>query len=86
MGFQVDKFMATQFQPREEAVEVSELKPFFNGKKAVWKIRGLNGVEIARARESQDKSKIVKSVVDGLVSNSEKKKADAIWGDDEDEK
>ena len=78
MSFDIDKFMTTQFTPREEAVKVAELKSFFNGKKAVWKVRGLKGVEIARARESTDKNKVVKAVVDGLVSNSERKKADAI--------
>ena len=78
MGFEIDKFMATQFLPREDVVNVPDLKQFFDDKEFVWKVRGLKGVEIAKAREASQKNKVLKAVVDGIVSDNEKKKAKAI--------
>lgn len=57
--FDVGKFQATQFKPREKAVLVSDLAPFFstNGKKAdpkktFWTVRGLTAEELARVNEA----------------------------------
>lgn len=71
--------MAAQFKQREDEVPVPLLKDFFGkNEKPVWKIRGLDGNEIARAKEASEKFKNIKAVFDGLVSKSEKKKAEAI--------
>lgn len=79
MGFDSEKFMATNFIPREDVVKVDDLKDFFDDKKKPeWKIRGLKGVEIARARESAEKNKKLKSIIEGIVSENNKKLTEAI--------
>lgn len=79
MAFDQDKFMATGFVAREDTVPVPDLKGFFNKtEKPLWKVRGLKGVEIGRAREASDKNKTIKAVVEGLLENNSKKKAEAV--------
>lgn len=79
MAFDQDKFMATSFSAREETVSVPDLKGFFaKNDKPLWRVRGLKGVEIGRAREASDKNKTIKAVVEGLVDSNPKKKAEAV--------
>lgn len=80
MAFDQDKFMATGFVAREDTVPVPDLKGFFNKtEKPLWKVRGLKGVEIGRAREASDKNKTIKAVVEGLLENNSKKKQRPFW-------
>jgi len=71
--------MATVFSAREDSISVPDLRAFFaKGDKPSWKVRGLKGVEIGRAREASERNKAIKAVVEGILSDSSKKKADAV--------
>lgn len=79
MPFDKQKFLITQFTAREESVPVPAMKEFFpEGEDPVWKIRGLEGVEVARAREAKERNKNIAAIIKGLIAANEKEKMDAI--------
>jgi hypothetical protein len=79
MAFDAARFVEAGWQRRQGTVAVPDLAGWFDKKeKPVWKIQSLEGAEIARARDAERRNKTLKSVIDGLVSENEKKKAAAI--------
>jgi hypothetical protein len=79
MAFKIQDFKAAQFKPRVGEVPVPELQPFFeNGENPVWRVRGLTGIELARANDAADRNKKVSAVVEGVLSSSSKKIAKSV--------
>lgn len=81
MPFDAKKFKKTRYVPREGDVPVPDLKPFFEeDEPAVWRVRGLTGYELGRARESVASNKTIAAVVEGLASRIPKEVKEAISG------
>jgi hypothetical protein len=79
MGFNVNKFQNTKYIPRIEAVKVESLKEFFGPKeKPVFKVRNLTGEELGKVNQAVQKNKNIAAVLDGLLSNVNKEKIEAI--------
>ena len=79
MAFDTERFMEAGWKRRVGTVKVPDLASWFHKKDdPVWQIQSLEGGEIARAREAERRNKMLKSVIDGLVSKNEQKKATAI--------
>jgi hypothetical protein len=82
--FDVAKFNATNFQDRIKSVSVPRLKAFFapdkNGKspEIVWKVRGLTGLESARAKQAVDDSKNIETIIEAIGTKIKRDKIDAI--------
>ena len=56
MGFDADKFMSANWQRREVEIDVPSLKEFFDKKeRPIWKIRSLEGHEVAQAKFAKEK-------------------------------
>ena len=69
MAFDSGRFLAEKFEPRTNSVPVPELKDWFDkGDKLVWKVKGLTGVEIAKADEYASKRSISTAILEGLLS------------------
>jgi hypothetical protein len=79
MPFDSKRFLKTQFIPREDTVPVPDMKVFFpEGEEPVWKVRGLNGVEMARANEAADRNRNISVILEGLISRSKQEKIDSV--------
>ncbi len=79
MGFDAQKFLDARLYPREEWMNVPDLKDYFGkGEKAVWKVRGLTGQELGRANEAAEKAKNIRAILDGILSSTSSEKVDAI--------
>lgn len=78
MGFDTNHFLATQFVPREEDVPVPDLIDFFDNKKPVWRVRGLNGFELGKVEEIKRRNKQIENILEGIVSTGSKKQIEAI--------
>lgn len=79
MSFDRNKFINTKFIPREEIVPVPDMKDFFpEGEEPVWKVRGLEGIEVARSNEAMERNRNVATILDGLLSNNDKEKISAV--------
>lgn len=79
MPFDKKAFLKAGFRPREKAVPVPDLKQFFaKGEKRVWKVRGLEGVELGRANEAAERNRNIAAVLEGLVAQGQKKKVDSM--------
>lgn len=77
--FDSKKFLQTQFIPREETVPVPDMKDFFpEGEKPEWKVRGLTGVELARANEAVARNKDIAAILEGLISQNNQAKIDSV--------
>lgn len=77
--FNADKFIQTQLEHRTEEVEVEDLKEWFDkDDKALWKVRGLSGEEVAKAQETASKSKNLTAIVEALASNAKAEKVSAL--------
>jgi hypothetical protein len=67
-GFDLEKFQTETFKARESEVAVAELAPFFGeGEKAIWRVRGLTGSEVARVKDSVQRAKDVEGLVAKLA-------------------
>lgn len=66
-GFNVNKFLGANFEPRTEDVKVESAKEYFEGD-PVWTVRGLTGVEVAQVNEAQERNRNMSAIVEGLVS------------------
>lgn len=74
MGFNLEAFRASSIAPREKDIPVPELAAFFaEGIEPVWRIRGLTGEQVARARESGVRYKAIAVAVQALTSQSAQK-------------
>ncbi len=82
MELDVDKFTGTTFQQRCKEVPVPDLAAFFKGvakgEKPVWKVRGLNGDELARCNEAQARNRQRNALLEGMLSGQEDKVAEAV--------
>lgn len=80
MPFNCNKFMNTVFVPREEDAKLSdECKSFFpEGELCVLKVRGLTGPELAEVHAAADKQKNLAAILEGLLSDANTVKVDAI--------
>jgi hypothetical protein len=80
MAFDLNRFEATAFHDRTEAVPVPALAAFFGKKEdPLWTVRGLSHAELAQAEESITRGQDVEAVVTALTGKS-KDKAEAITG------
>lgn len=69
MAFDVGRYMAENFKPRETKVPVPELKNWFEkGDEPVWTVRGLTGIEIAKANEVAAKRSLSTAILEGLLT------------------
>ncbi|MHC4361375.1 MAG: hypothetical protein ACYSTZ_01005 [Planctomycetota bacterium] len=81
MVFDVKGFMGEQYVPREAEVPITEpeLKRFFNSDESpVWKVKGLTGNELGRANDVAEKNRDLRAIVEGVMSDNSKQKADAL--------
>lgn len=79
MSFDVNKFSGSQFKQRTEDVKVEALKEFFGKKdKPIFKVRNLTGEELGRVNQAVSKNRNVAAILDGLLSNVDKEKIEAI--------
>lgn len=79
MSFDVKKFQNTKFIQRTEDVKVEALKSFFDEKEQpVFKVRNLSGEELGRVNQAVQKHKNTAAILDGLLSNIDKEKIEAI--------
>lgn len=79
--FDVQKFEASspKFKHREDTVPVPTLSKFFEeGEKPEFKIRGLEGPEIAVARQAMQTNRSLETMVEGLLSSNNDDKVQAI--------
>jgi len=80
MGFLKDKFLATSFIPREDKIDVPDLKKWFEKKdKLVWHVKGLTGYELSWCEEVKRRNKQIDKILEGLLQEGEKLKQ-AIQG------
>jgi len=79
MPFDKNKFITTRFIPRQEELEFKDLQAFFDeNEKPVFTVKGLTGVEYAKAREAADRNKDIQAIFEGLASSKSKNKTEAI--------
>lgn len=79
MPFDTARFLKTRLKPRESEIEVPGLKDFFeNGDRPIWKIRGLEGLELGQVNEAAAKTKDIVAIVEKLLSTKRSEKADAV--------
>jgi len=80
MGFDVNKFVNTKFQPRQAEITVESLKDFFDeGDKPSFVVRGLTGIELGLVNEAVEKTTIVNEVVEKLFSKNPKEKVEGAF-------
>jgi hypothetical protein len=76
-GFNREAFLKQDFAPREEAVQVDGLLPWFEGleegEKPTWRVRGLTHQELAKANEAADRSRSVEAVAKALGGDQHEK-------------
>ena len=76
--FDSKKFLQTQFVPREEDVPVPDMKDFFLEGDLNWKVRGLTGVELARANEAAERNKNISAILEGLIAQDKQEKVNSV--------
>jgi hypothetical protein len=78
MTFDLERFLGAALTPRQIAMPVPDLAPFFaEGAEPVWVVRGLTGEEIARCNESNARHATIAAAVQALA-NSAAAKADTV--------
>jgi len=79
MSFDLQKYEGAKFVPREENVPVPELKDFFDeDEKPEFKVRNLDGPEIAVARTAMQRNRSLETMVEGLSSQIHDEKVNAV--------
>jgi hypothetical protein len=69
MAFDIGRYMAEDFKPRTKAVPVPELADWFEkGDEVVWTVRGLTGIELARANDVAAKRSLSMAILEGLLT------------------
>lgn len=72
-------FMKNAFHAREKDVSVPELKAFFEkDTKALWKVRGMTGSEIAMVNSARDKQDNMIAAIEAMSGNNQADKIDAF--------
>ncbi|MEM1191560.1 MAG: hypothetical protein AAGI72_23715 [Pseudomonadota bacterium] len=65
------RFVSASFKPREASVAVPALAEFFEeGEAAEWKVRGLTGAELARAKSADQTMKNMKTLVEAVATGN----------------
>ena len=78
MGCDAEKFLNTKMQPRTANVQVPGLSDWFSADEdPVWKVRGITGQELGKARQAVSNRKDLTAILDKLIGGSSKEKADA---------
>lgn len=78
MTFDLERFRGAALTPRQMAMPVPDLAPFFaDGTEPVWIVRGLTGEEIARCNESNARHATIAAAVQALA-NSAAAKAETV--------
>lgn len=79
MSFNLKAFEKTKYAPREGEVKLPSLSHYFGeGEEPVFKVRGLDSVEIHRARDQASRGKLMSEVVAKLAGGTEREKAEAV--------
>ncbi|MFW9899903.1 MAG: hypothetical protein ACFFDY_01290 [Candidatus Thorarchaeota archaeon] len=79
MGFDVNKFQNAKFIERIESVKMEVLRDYFDPKEdPIFKVRNLTGEELGRVNQAVQKNKNVAAILDGLLSNIDRDKIEAI--------
>ena len=69
-GFKPDAFIQADLKPREKTIKVPDLQEWFEeGQEAVWKVRGLVGIEVAQYQEAREKNRDMSAIAEGLLSS-----------------
>lgn len=78
MAFDMDKFRAADFKPREKSISVPQLKEFFGNKaKPKWLVRSLTGEEFYAVKAAAKKANTIKELFEQLFSKNPKVKVEA---------
>jgi len=80
MGFDAERFLNTKMQPRTADVPVPGLSEWFSGSdddKPVWKVRGISGQELGRAKQAVESRKDIAALVAKIVGGQSQEKAEA---------
>jgi hypothetical protein len=78
MGFDKERFLGAGFIPRTSDLQVPDLAEFFwDGSEAVWKVRGLKGIEVAQANDAVEKYKNVSGLIGKILGGTDKEKIEA---------
>jgi hypothetical protein len=79
MGFDLERFSATNFSERTGKIQVPELKKFFDeDENPVWVVRSLTGEELARVHEAVANNSDVSALVSAVTSQVSGEKVEAI--------
>ena len=82
MGFNTEKFKSTPLEPRTKDVPVPELRDWFDGLGEndipTWTVKSLNYIELNRAENEAQNSKVIEEVIDSLKSRAGGKIGDSI--------
>lgn len=82
MEFDSERFLRERFRPRERAVPVPDLAPWFRdlpeGEVPVWRVRGLEGAELARVREAPGRAKTLEALARALAREGTAERAEAL--------
>lgn len=78
MGFDRKKFLEAGFSPRTSEVPVPDMAEFFEeGAPAVWKVRGLKGIEVGQTNDAMEKYRNVGGLIEKILGGSHQEKLDA---------
>lgn len=78
MTFDAQKFEATKLRPREAEVDVPDLAHFFGDQeKPVWRVRALEGRELADANAAADRVRAIAELIRRASGSDAKEQADA---------
>lgn len=76
MPFDLERFQRTKFAPRQRAIEVEALAPFFGpDEKPEWTVRGLTSSELHRAMEAANRQQSIESVVRAIAAGGDQAEA-----------
>jgi len=79
MPFNAEQFAQADTQLRTKTIEVPELAQWFGeDEAAVWRVRGLNGNELAYANNAMDRWEREDTMIEALASQDKDKIASAI--------
>lgn len=79
MTFDMERFAAARFLPREEDVRADELAGYFGaGDDPVFRVRGLTGEEMFRVAEERKSSELKAAIADALAGGQSAEVAEAL--------
>jgi hypothetical protein len=78
MGFDIDQFVQAKLKPRQIEVPVPTLKDWFGDAEPVFKVRGLDGEEFYKVKESVEKRRDMQAIAQQLFSGKGEAIAKAV--------